>query len=905
MRTFRNSFFLLAITCCLPAIAQQTLKGVIVDANSREPLAFANIYVNFTTIGTTAGEDGAFTLDKIPPGEAEIIFSFVGHKEYKLKVNERYNFSEPVTIKLLPIDLKEVVVSDKKDERWEAQLTKFNEAFLGKSVLKLCHINNPWVLEFSQAGETLNATAGQPLEIQNEYLGYDIVYTLQHFSSTPNEYLIEGNARYREMNTPDPKLAEQWAKRRDEAYHGSVMHLFKSIIDGTTEAEGFKIYKDLKHPAPMEREAFFSGNFPSRLQELDPTTIVKKANQPGYYMITLPSLVEVHFRKRRSPAVVYKDVMHSVSWIENTHAYLVNEAGAIMNPTGMIRLGEMSKTKVGEALPRDYSPDKKEAVKNVRVFNLTVPEKVELQTDKFFYFPGERIWFKSFFQYPRPELADSLSRVLHVEIYREDGSFFSHNLFPIQRAMSFGDVALRASVPPGKYFLRAYTMWSLNFGQDYTAVRSFWILPLTQEADDRIQVADVRSGIFLQTKSSAGKFEMDISLDEPEKFNGANVSVSVVNGIVPVSDFSRLDDKLSGQPTSLNKYQVERGLNFQGRLLNLKGKPETGRITVVHSGLADFYAAHTFLDGSFRLDDLFFYDSSEFHFQGKTLKGKIGRIVIEQQDADKFIPPKNVDGMKTRPSSQVRENILLDTIGSTTLQEVTIEGKRIDHESKSRLGSVDVVLDRQAISADNRNTLRGLITGLQLVPITFEGKVVYLLKFSRSIQFLSNQEYYSTEVSLYIDGMPIAGPLGYKAKRFLEIRPSEVDRIEIFKPNGGGGRVFGAAGNGIIAIYTVTSGDGDMNKFNLKDFQTIKLCGYSQQHEFPPSPSPWKELKGSTVYWNPDVIIDDSGRSRVSFEWHDDHPVFTIVVEGMTTEGKPIRAVKYFSSHSDVEEPVR
>ncbi len=55
-----------------------TLAGVVIDGEFVEPMAFANILVKGTTIGTTSDFDGKYQLE-LEPGTYTIVFSFVGY----------------------------------------------------------------------------------------------------------------------------------------------------------------------------------------------------------------------------------------------------------------------------------------------------------------------------------------------------------------------------------------------------------------------------------------------------------------------------------------------------------------------------------------------------------------------------------------------------------------------------------------------------------------------------------------------------------------------------------------------------------------------------------------------------------------------------------------------------------
>ncbi len=55
-----------------------TLKGAIVDLHTREPLAFATVYVQESGKGTIASEEGQFEMKSLCPGDIHIVISHVG-----------------------------------------------------------------------------------------------------------------------------------------------------------------------------------------------------------------------------------------------------------------------------------------------------------------------------------------------------------------------------------------------------------------------------------------------------------------------------------------------------------------------------------------------------------------------------------------------------------------------------------------------------------------------------------------------------------------------------------------------------------------------------------------------------------------------------------------------------------
>ena len=71
----------------VPAVAQITISGKIVDSVSREPLAGASVFAQNTTQGTVTNSSGEFSLTLKSSG-FDLIFSFTGYTTQQLQITE-------------------------------------------------------------------------------------------------------------------------------------------------------------------------------------------------------------------------------------------------------------------------------------------------------------------------------------------------------------------------------------------------------------------------------------------------------------------------------------------------------------------------------------------------------------------------------------------------------------------------------------------------------------------------------------------------------------------------------------------------------------------------------------------------------------------------------------------------
>jgi hypothetical protein len=93
-------------------------------------------------------------------------------------------------------------------------------------------------------------------------------------------------------------------------------------------------------------------------------------------------------------------------------------------------------------------------------------EKLYLQTDREFYFPGETVWLKSYITDSRSgSLTPGVENIL-VQLTDEKGdAVLETNLLSIN-GQSPGHIFLPDTLPPGNYLLRAGTDYLINFGEE-------------------------------------------------------------------------------------------------------------------------------------------------------------------------------------------------------------------------------------------------------------------------------------------------------------------------------------------------------------------------------------------------------------------------------------------------------
>jgi len=103
-------------------------------------------------------------------------------------------------------------------------------------------------------------------------------------------------------------------------------------------------------------------------------------------------------------------------------------------------------------------------------------EKLYLQTDKYSYATGDTLWFKAYLLDEAYMNASNKSGLIYLEIVNDSNDVLQRSMVPAYIGRGYGQVTLdRKLMPPGNYYLRAYTNWMRNFGERYIFQKSFSI----------------------------------------------------------------------------------------------------------------------------------------------------------------------------------------------------------------------------------------------------------------------------------------------------------------------------------------------------------------------------------------------------------------------------------------------
>ena len=218
-------------------------------------------------------------------------------------------------------------------------------------------------------------------------------------------------------------------------------------------------------------------------------------------------------------------------------------------------------------------------------------EQLTVHFDKPFYVSGENIWYKIYFGIP----VDSMkSKVVRIELINSNGAKVIQQKIQIKDNYALGDMTLPYDWKEGNYLFRAYTLWSLNFGETTLFEKIIPIYNLLETTKTLSYLSKDDFIIIQNQKAKASSLEIVAQLNKPSYTKNeivelqlsvkdkkravlpAHISIAVTDGNylpnnnVQLSSFSE-QGKIIGVPS----FQAEQNLQLYATLQDGKRQPVT------------------------------------------------------------------------------------------------------------------------------------------------------------------------------------------------------------------------------------------------------------------------------------------------------------------------------------------
>ncbi len=320
--------------------SQQEISGVILDQNSKAPLAGASIYFDNTTSGTISDIDGEFRIAYDPNIKTPLVVSFMGYKTKKF-----YKFNQGITLKIYLDEsqesLDEVVLTYDDGLSRAIKLSEFRKHYLGESENgKSCEILNEddLILIFNAKNKQLTAKSKAPILVKNSALEYLISTEMEHFEinyssvSRNKKRLRLSSIHYAGTNffksfqeNPSASIIQ----KREEAYHGSVIHFMRALHKNKLKEHDYTLFDEDVPVNPSTKK------YPN--------------------VVSIANSTDVFVNLKNKLSVLYKNRLRST--IESSVDVFIIDSFGNHSPSDKVEFtGHMGNQRMGDLLPFDFSP---------------------------------------------------------------------------------------------------------------------------------------------------------------------------------------------------------------------------------------------------------------------------------------------------------------------------------------------------------------------------------------------------------------------------------------------------------------------------------------------------------------------------------------------------------------------
>jgi hypothetical protein len=560
--------------------------------------------------------------------------------------------------------------------------------------------------------------------------------------------------------------------------------------------------------------------------------------------------------------------------------------------------------------------------------NRNFKEEIFVRTDRDIYISGEEVWFKVYTMSGLTHTPCDISKVVYLEM-------LDKNNFPLKQIKIKSDhnsgsssFILPDNLSSGNYIIRAYTSWMKNFSTDqffYKTIsvinpfesidhlklppdikNSYSAISITDGLSQSIITEEEGNQIIGKSSKNEGNKQINykITLDKPEytarekvkieisatDMQGnpveTDLSVSVAKSITVNSTgltsfhcFNQGDDNINRTAGSENLAELEG--NLLTGFLRLKATDEPLKKT----NLSLSFVGKTAQCQFGKTDE-----NGEFNFIMK--ESGLNEIVIQPLSPD--ITGYYIELNQPFSSSFSKFKTIAFYLDTSKLNEINkvIVGMQINNIYKpfrqDRPGESKTIIPDFYGKPENTIRMADYIELTSLREVVKEIiPNVYTLKQNGKYDFklinkFRGQPFENIPLVL-VDGVPV-----YDFEKVLSINSKEIERTDVINT-----RYFISDNvfDGIVSFIT-KKGNLSVMEFDNSIFRQVYEGCQVQSNFYSPDYS-GTEMKNNrlpdyrnTLYWKPDLHTDKNGKAAVDFFTSDELSDYTIVVEGIASDGK-------------------
>jgi hypothetical protein len=375
-----------------------------------------------------------------------------------------------------------------------------------------------------------------------------------------------------------------------------------------------------------------------------------------------------------------------------------------------------------------------------------------------------------------------------------------------------------------------------------------------------------------------------------------NLSIAVLDQslVVPITEQNEISQslKLEEIPESMSldrfSYPVQKSLTQKGVLKDSKGKPVPGQVIAFVNDFEGMIDLEADAKGEFALEEMEFYGPMKLAIQGTDKKGKpVPTVELVASLPAPIALPIGMSFPKIKTVAEsIRPKVAEELV--TELKEVLIEETAIK-TSRAIYGTPDYVVKGEKLFVSGSTTdlvtsLSGSVPGMRVTTAGGTGIQIRLRGGATSVGS-------SMEPLVMVNGAVMVGSTA--ADNLFNINPLNIDRVEVVSRTvsmlGDQGR------NGVIAVYLKegVSEQTNLPSANPAGISNFTIEGYQPQipfYQMDYAQEADSELvdQRQTIYWNPYLVTDATGKVQVSFYTNDLAGPMTVVIRGLGLDGLPV-----------------
>jgi len=345
---------IVSFLCCILSFAQ-TIRGKVVDAETKQPLEGASVFAQNTTRGVITDKEGNYVIT-LGKGGFELVFSFTGYENKVANLDVTADRELNIEMQKADNSMSEVIVrnSNEVEDGWAKHGQFFLQHFIGNTPFAdSCSLLNPEALTFLyyKRNDRYKILAKEPLLIQNRALGYNLRYQLDsfvHFNQN-NISSYRGYCLFTEMEGTEEER-KVWKENREKAYYGSRLHFLRAYYDSTLKQEGFTV--DILSTTMANKFNRLTNPYDTSYYFFDDSTL----NAELYF----PNKVSITYHKaapEKRYLQFYKlplDVKTQISYVDLLDPIIINPNGFFFDQKSWVNQGYWSWKNIADQLPYDY-----------------------------------------------------------------------------------------------------------------------------------------------------------------------------------------------------------------------------------------------------------------------------------------------------------------------------------------------------------------------------------------------------------------------------------------------------------------------------------------------------------------------------------------------------------------------